>query len=343
MDAEKKQLIFDLYQKYGNIWKVGLEVNLTGQKVHSYLTKYGLINKMNYFTQKDKDFLLENYVKYASQNKLSEISILLKRTPSFISRKAKELGLTNKTKKFVSEEQKLKVSERIKKYIKENGHPKGMINKKHSEKTKIKLSEKSKLAWKNPNYILHSEEYKQKISDRMAKQQASGKMANNYSKAKNGTVTLNDKTYFYRSSWEVNIAAYLVFQKDNKMILDWEYEPDVFWFDNIKRGVRSYKPDFKITRLDGTQYYIEVKGWMDNKSKTKLNRMRIYYPEIEIELIDQKRYNSIKKNSALYKYWGALDNDEYVTKFIKCSIAGCENKNHSKDVCRKHFYKIYKA
>jgi hypothetical protein len=302
-----------------------------------------MINKMNYFTKEDELILIEKYKSYRKVGKLKELAKSLNRTPEFISRKAKKLGLTDANSRIDMKQFGKIIGENTRRYIKENGHPKGFLNKKHSEKTKIKISEASKLTWKNPNYILHSEEYKQKISDRMAKQQASGKMANNYSKAKNGTVTLNDKTYFYRSSWEVNIAAYLVFQKDNKMILDWEYEPDVFWFDNIKRGVRSYKPDFKITRLDGTQYYIEVKGWMDNKSKTKLNRMRIYYPEIEIELIDQKRYNSIKKNSALYKYWGALDNDEYVTKFIKCSIAGCENKNHSKDVCRKHFYKIYKA
>jgi len=89
-----------------------------------------------------------------------------------------------------------------------------------------------------------------------------------------------------RSGWEIRYAAFLNILIRGKAILSWEYEIDTFWFESIKRGVRSYKPDFKIFNNDGSIEYHEVKGRMDSKSKTKLNRMRIYYPEIKIVLKD---------------------------------------------------------
>lgn len=70
-----------------------------------------------------------------------------------------------------------------------------------------------------------------------------------------------------------------------KAISSWEYEPDTFWFEKIKRGVRSYTPDFKIVHKDGTVEYHEVKGWMDKKSQTKIKRMAIYHPEIKLVVL----------------------------------------------------------
>ncbi len=129
-----------------------------------------------------------------------------------------------------------------------------------------------------------------------------------YSRAKNGHIVIAGRKLFVCSSWEANICAYLQFLKDNKEILEWEYEVETCWFDKIKRGVRSYKPDFKITDKDSSVYFIEVKGWMDDKSKTKLKRMKKYHPLVRIDLLDQKRYTAIKKQSGLIKEWGQLDN-----------------------------------
>lgn len=50
----------------------------------------------------------------------------------------------------------------------------------------------------------------------------------------------------------------------------------------------SYLPDFRVTKNNGTKEYHEVKGWYDPKSKTKINRMRIYFPEVKLLLIDVK-------------------------------------------------------
>jgi len=114
-------------------------------------------------------------------------------------------------------------------------------------------------------------------------------------------------TFFARSRWEANIGAYLQFLKEKNEIKDWEHEPKTFWFLEIKRGVRSYLPDFFITNNDDSTYFIEVKGYMDAKSKTKLKRMAKYYPDVRVDVIEEKRYNAIKRNSSLYKHWGLLE------------------------------------
>ena len=100
------------------------------------------------------------------------------------------------------------------------------------------------------------------------------------SRSKKAVITIGGKRFFARSAWEANIGAYLQFLRDKKEIADWTHEPkeDEFWFDKIKRGTRSYLPDFKVWRNDGSIYYIEVKGYMDKVSATKLKRMKQYFP-----------------------------------------------------------------
>jgi len=105
----------------------------------------------------------------------------------------------------------------------------------------------------------------------------------------------SDLGIFVRSSWEANYARYLTFLVGLGEIQGWEYEPETFEFDAIKRGTRSYTPDFKVTNLDGAVEYHEVKGWMDPKSNTKLKRMARYHPDITIILIDKEAYYAIRR------------------------------------------------
>lgn len=74
----------------------------------------------------------------------------------------------------------------------------------------------------------------------------------------------------FRSSWEANFARVLNLYK-----VDFDFEPTVFSFP-IKRGTRAYTPDFFLRR---NQEWIEVKGYLDDKSKIKLKRFKRYYPE----------------------------------------------------------------
>ncbi len=117
-------------------------------------------------------------------------------------------------------------------------------------------------------------------------------------KSNKGWREINGKRYFFRSSWEANYARWLEHQKEKGIISNWLYEPKTFWFDAIKRGTRSYLPDFQVFELNGSHIWHEVKGYLDAKSKTKLKRMGIYYPNEIVRLIDQEwfKQNKILKN-----------------------------------------------
>lgn len=101
---------------------------------------------------------------------------------------------------------------------------------------------------------------------------------------------------YVRSSWEANYARYLNWLVELGEIASWEYEPDTFWFEGIKRGTRSYTPDFKITNKNGTIEFHEVKGWMNPKSATQLKRMATYHPGVKIVLIDADAYRAIARD-----------------------------------------------
>jgi hypothetical protein len=123
-------------------------------------------------------------------------------------------------------------------------------------------------------------------------------------RCKAGWRTIGRKRIYARSAWEANVARYLELLKKQKEIKDWRHEPTTFWFEKIKRGVRSYLPDFEVTELDGSIYYLEVKGYMDPRSKTKLKRMDKYYPQVRLELMDYRRYLALLKTcSGLIEGW----------------------------------------
>lgn len=122
---------------------------------------------------------------------------------------------------------------------------------------------------------------------------------------KNGKATwkqewaeIGGKRNFYRSRWEYRYALYLEFMKKHGHILDWEHEPKTFYFEGIKRGTNNYKPDFRVIFPTGNHEWIEVKGYMDSKSVTKIKRMAKYFPEEKLRVIDKLWF---KANSPLLK------------------------------------------
>ena len=115
-------------------------------------------------------------------------------------------------------------------------------------------------------------------------------------KWKPGKRTVGGRTIHFRSRWEANYARYLNYhmQYGDKHVLNWEFESKTFWFEGIKRGTVSYLPDFEVLTAAGT-HYIEVKGYMDRKSKTKLKRMAKYHPAVQVELVDTAAYTALEK------------------------------------------------
>jgi hypothetical protein len=173
-------------------------------------------------------------------------------------------------------------------------HPRGMKGKQHSEEARKRIGEAHRKRWDDG---LNDDRKPPTKAQRVAaaKRMHERLKANNcYSSARRGRRDDLGDTFF-RSRWEANYARYLNFLIAQKKIVKWEFEPDTFWFEAIRRGVRSYCPDFKVWAPDGSIYYDEVKGWMDAKSKTKLKRMKKYHPSVIVNIVGEAQYREIER------------------------------------------------
>ena len=200
-------------------------------------------------------------------------------------------------KLICTDQKRAKLSAIATERIQKNGHPRGLLGKTHTSQVKAASSKRFEAMWKDPASKCNSEEFKQRQSDLMQARQKdpNSGVRRGYSRGKQGKRKDLDDRYF-RSSWEANYARYLNFLVKNGDLYKWDYEVDTFFFEAIKRGTRSYMPDFKIWEdKDCEPYYIEVKGWMDDKSKTKLSRMAKYFPQIKIVLVQKKEYMEIQR------------------------------------------------
>lgn len=105
-----------------------------------------------------------------------------------------------------------------------------------------------------------------------------------------------DLGIFMRSNMEANIARYFNQLQKLGIVLSWQYEPETFWFLEIKRGIRSYKPDFLVQYAgDAHPWYVEVKGYLDPQSATKIKRFKKYYPQHRLEVIGSVQYEGIRR------------------------------------------------
>lgn len=248
--------------------------------------------------------------------RLAQLAKKLGRSKPNICRKARELGLTNRHRRYEiqlklpirslsPEEQSRRISESLKQRIRVQGHPRGMAGRRHTPEVCAKISTLSRIMWADPASKLNSESYKQHQSDAMSARQANDpRMRHGYSRGKMGRRGDLDDVYF-RSSWEANYARYLKFMQARGEVASWGYETRTFWFEAIKRGTRSYLPDFEVTFMDGRHEWHEVKGWMDDKSKTKLARMAIYYPDEVVRIIGEGWFKQARKGglAAVIPHW----------------------------------------
>lgn len=74
----------------------------------------------------------------------------------------------------------------------------------------------------------------------------------------------------FRSNWEANFARIL-----NAYDIKFDFEPVVFSYP-VKRGTKGYTPDFYIGK---NAEWVELKGYLDEKSKIKLKRFKRYYED----------------------------------------------------------------
>ena len=241
---------------------------------------------------------------------LAEIAAELGRDKANVCRKARALGLTNKSRTIVSAETKKQLSQRAKAQIASKGHPRGALGIKHSEKTKRAIAKKSRAAWKEMKAmpLLLAGRRTKTVRTNLQRYgvacpaHAINAGRNVYSRCRRGT--REDLGFFVRSRWEANYARYLKWLEANGQIAAWKYEPTTFRFEGVSRGPYTYKPDFLVIEKDGTRAYHEVKGWMDSASRSRLKRFAKFYPDERIVVIDQAAYRQIeRKLSSVIRHW----------------------------------------
>lgn len=272
--------------------KLSIKLNRSRSSIRNKAYELGITNREKYYTNEQIQFLKENIDNYSYR----DIGFIIGKNESNVYRKCKELGLKKKKvviselcphkKRIYTEEDRQRISDFWKKWYKENEHPKGMLGKHHTKETKLQLSESSYNAWNKLSENEQKERLKRIMNTRIKNGNLNVITNKTHTRAKGGKRKDVNNQYF-RSSWEANIARYFNFIKEK-----WEYEPKTFYFENIKRGVRSYTPDFYLPKQNK---WIEVKGWMDDKSKVKLKRFKKYYPEEKIEIIGELEYKEIER------------------------------------------------
>jgi hypothetical protein len=140
---------------------------------------------------------------------------------------------------------------------------------------KTKHSNFLKELWKKGCYSNHSKQIKNKWKagnyDTEKFRKNSGPFAKKYLY---GKISM-------RSKWETRYAKFLT-EKN----ISWQYEPKIFIFKNGKR----YIPDFYLPEKNE---WHEVKGWMDERSKQKLEMFKQEFTNENLVIIDASVMKSV--------------------------------------------------
>lgn len=119
---------------------------------------------------------------------------------------------------------------------------------------------------------------------------------------KGGKYVVGGQVYNFRSQAEFILAYLFQTYLEAGAIAEWKYECRRFYFEGIKRGVTSYLPDFYILENSGTHWWAECKGWMNQRSKTALNRMAKYFPEEKVVVFNSAYIRAIIKSGIIPKH-----------------------------------------
>jgi hypothetical protein len=146
--ATDEQLI-EKYKKLGSVWAVAGVFGMCGQSVHERLSRLGVIE----FNRVDEAELLKIKSFYekgfkSGDGELDRLCSELKRTKAFISRLARMMGLTNYKRKR-SDVVSSQISDRLKKWHKNNEHPRGAFGMKHTESARKRISDVNRKSWEN--------------------------------------------------------------------------------------------------------------------------------------------------------------------------------------------------
>lgn len=261
-----------------SVWKTAIELGVCGQSVHERLKKLGATNSKG-ITKEQEDLIRIEYSKgfNAGDSPLKKLEKKLGMHRSNICRVARRLGMTKKDRprnKKLCEANKQKLIT----WHQTHDHPRGMHGKNHTKESCDQMSASQMGKKVKPETILKI------MKTRFARY---GTISPRIKRGswKSGWREIGGRRIYARSRWEANYGRYLEWLKVNGQIKEWEHEPETFWFEGVKRGTVSYLPDFRITENNGTICFHEVKGWFDERSKTKIKRMAKYHPSVLLVII----------------------------------------------------------
>jgi len=221
---------------------------------------------------------------YEQNVPLTQIAETLHKPKCTICLIARGMGLTDYSRrKQLSNEQRQALSNRVRVWIKGNGHPRGY--------REVRMCPVCGRFFE----VKHS--LKQECCSQSCSTKKRMRGTNMFSRSKAGKRT-DLGGQFFRSNYEANYARYLNFIMSNDLNCDiakWEFEPDTFQFHKIKKGTRFYTPDFKVYLKDGHIEYHEVKGWDYPKGITARKRFAKYYPHLKLLVIDGDFFKAIKR------------------------------------------------
>lgn len=290
--------------------EIGKILNRTIGSIRKRCSVLGLNHKRPIATPDEIETIREWYESRKDARKgefnLPELARLLGRTEQFICQVARRsLGLTDIRRKLTGERSKV-IGQNTAAWIAKNGHPRGFLGKRQSDKCRRLAAERCRVLWLNitplEREIMHA-----KRNATMLARYGSGRppalnSSNPYSRTKSGKRADLDNRFF-RSSWEANYARYLNWLIEQGEIKAWEYECKTFVFEGVTRGVLTYTPDFRVINLDDSYEWHEVKGWMDAASKAKLKRMAKFYPDETVIVIGADEYKALAKWKGLIDGW----------------------------------------
>ena len=273
------QEILDSYAKTQSVWKSAKELGMCGQSIHERLKKLGASNPLKTVTEEQIQAIKAAYQApfLRGESPLSALESRLGMHRTNICRIARRLGLTSMNRLH----SKLKIKAMRKRLIlwhQAHDHPRGMLGKNHTKDSCDKMSASQMGRKVSAGTMLKI------MKTRFAKY---GTTAPNIKRGswKSAWREIGDRKIYARSRWEAHSARYLEWLKVNGQIKEWEPEPETFWFEGIRRGCVSYLPDFRVTENNGAVAFHEVKGWFDDRSKTKIKRMAKYHPTISLRII----------------------------------------------------------
>lgn len=291
------------YRDTGSVWLSGELLGISGQSVYKRLKKLGIAKGLHHLSECEKDQIRNLYAEgmVKGDGKLDALAKSIGRTKQFISRFAKSESLTTYRRRL-NPELRRTLSASTRERWKTKPHPRGALGMRHSAAARMKISWSSRKAWGSLSQAQRTAMTERQLRAKLLK---SGTLIPLRHKVswKQGWREISGARIYFRSRWEFNYAVYLQFLVEQKQIAKWEHEPETFWFSGVKRGCVTYLPDFRVTNCDGSIEYHEVKGWMDDRSKTKLRRMKKYHPAVKLRVIDGKWFKANGPKLSFLKGW----------------------------------------